>query len=261
MVVADLHLHTSNSDGTLTLDRIPTVAKQAGLQAVAITDHDRIHPDLSEPLEVIDGVTVIHGIELRVSPETIDQEVDLLGYGVHRTDSLESLVDRLQTNRKARAQQIIDRVDTRLGIDLPIEPHDGIGRPHIARAIASVTDFSYQDAFDELIGTGCPCYVPRDIPSFGEGRSILAEACGLVGLAHPLRYRDPQAAISLCADLDAIERFYPYTRTVNLDTIDEAVERYELIITGGSDAHDESLGITGLDQAHFDAFLDALPLP
>mgnify|MGYP000459968079 CR=1 FL=1 len=82
MVVADLHVHTPNSDGTLTLDRVPTVARAAGLEAVAITDHDRTHPDLDAPVSTRDGVDVIHGIELRVEAGPDADEVVLdLGTG------------------------------------------------------------------------------------------------------------------------------------------------------------------------------------
>jgi predicted metal-dependent phosphoesterase TrpH len=65
-VIADLHVHTTNSDGGLELSELPSAARRAGLEAVAVTDHDRIHPDLDGPVTAMGGVTVVHGIELRV---------------------------------------------------------------------------------------------------------------------------------------------------------------------------------------------------
>ncbi len=257
MVVADLHVHTDNSDGTLTLETLPTAAERAGLSAVAVTDHDRLHPELSTPVADISGLTVVHGIELRVEVDA-GFRVDLLAYGARRTDELLAIVERLQTDRIERGRAIIDRVESRLGVELPIEPRAGIGRPHIASAIADVTELSVEDAFAELIGDDCPCYVARDVPSFEEGRRILESACGLVGLAHPLRYDDVDAALSLCAELDAVERFYPYERSVDHRPVDRAIERYDLVATGGSDAHDETLGRAGLDLEQYRRFRSSL---
>ena len=256
MVVADLHVHTTNSDGALTLSTLPDAAKRAGVEAVAITDHDRTHPELSTPVAHVDGVTVVHGIELRV--ETAGERLDLLGYGVERTDDLDSLVESLQADRIERGRRIIESVEERLGVELPIEPREGLGRPHIARAVAEVTDYEYGEVFEELIGEDGPCFVARDIPSFETGRSVLADACGIVGLAHPYRYDDPEAALEYCAELDAVERFYPYGREVDSRPVERAIEAYDLLATGGSDAHDETLGTAGLDREEYRRFRAAL---
>ncbi|MFU1781306.1 PHP domain-containing protein [Haloarcula japonica] len=256
MVVADLHVHTTRSDGTLTLDAVPAAAERAGVEIVAVTDHDRLQPALDGPVTERDGVWLLHGIELRV--ETEAQRLDLLGYGVDPTEELRAECTRIQRNRRERGARIIECVEDRLGVSLPVEPRDGLGRPHIARAIAEVSDYTFQGAFDELIGDDCPCYVPREVPSFERGCAVLSDACGLVGLAHPFRYPDTAAALSKCASLDAVERWYPYGRTVDDSVVDDAVERYDLVPTGGSDAHGETLGDTGLDAAAWDQVKTAL---
>jgi len=251
MVVADLHVHTTNSDGTFTLDTLPQAAEEAGVAAVAVTDHDRLHPELSDPISDCDGTTVIHGIELRVEAAT--QRLDLLGYGARRTDRLAGLVDRLQENRIERARRIVDCVEDRLGVALDVEFEPGVGRPHIARAIdESDADLGYGEAFEELIGDGRPCFVARDIPSFEEGREILVDSCAVVGLAHPFRYDDPQAAIDLAADLDAIEVPYPYGEPVDVSPAAEAARREGLLVTGGSDAHGDTVGEEGLDREAYE---------
>ncbi|MFO7927206.1 MAG: PHP domain-containing protein [Halobacteriota archaeon] len=256
MVVADLHVHTTNSDGSLTLETLPAAAEDADVSAVAITDHDRLHPELSTPVATIGGVTVVHGIELRVAADEL--QVDLLGYGARRTPALEALIQRLQADRIERGREIIARVEDRLGVELPVESRAGLGRPHIAEAIAAVSEYDYADAFEELIGDGCPCYVPRAIPQFSEGVDVLAGACGLVSLAHPYRYDDVGAALELCSELDAVERLYPYGREVDPRPIERAMERYDLIATGGSDAHGETLGLAGLDADAYRRFRAAL---
>ncbi|MFC6906749.1 PHP domain-containing protein [Halalkalicoccus tibetensis] len=260
-IYADLHVHTTNSDGELVLDEIPAVATEADIAAVAVTDHDRIHPELDAPLVRIDGIDVIHGIELRVEVGTLSERIDLLGYGVTESPALCAELDRLQTDRKTRGARIIELVERKLGITLNMEVHEGIGRPHIAYAIDahSETDLSYQDAFDELIGANGPCYVPREVPSFKRGVSLLSEACGVVSLAHPYRYNDPEAVLELATQLDAMEYCYPYSTSNTACCSDHdlrMVERHGLLITGGSDAHNKDLGQAGLTKAEYERLLD-----
>lgn len=252
-LTADLHLHTTASDGQLTVDTLPAAAKAASLSWVAVTDHDLVHPELTAPVTVRDGITIIRGIELRV--KTATQRLDLLGYGVEPTTALTAELDRLQANRINRAREIIDRVESHVGVEIDLEPHPGVGRPHIARAIdASDTPYDYNQAFAELIGNDCPCYVPREITPVETGIELLRDACRLVGLAHPLRYDNPKKALELTADLDAVERYYPYGQTVDTTLVDRAIERHDLLATGGSDAHDEQLGNAGLSQSQFEEF-------
>ncbi len=251
MVVADLHVHTTNSDGTLTLETLPAAAERAGLDAVAVTDHDRYHPELERPVTDLDGLELIHGIELRV--EADGERVDLLGYGLRRTEGLTELVADLQENRIERAREIVGRVEDRLGVELNVELERGVGRPHIARAVAeSDHHYGYDDAFEHLIGNGGPCYVARDIPLFEEGVARLTEACGVVGLAHPFRYDDPAAALALTEHLDAVEVPYPYGNGVDTGAAEQAADRHDLLVTGGTDAHQETLGVTGLDREAYD---------
>ncbi len=251
MVVADLHVHTTNSDGTLTLSTLPEAAVRAGVEAVAVTDHDRVHPDLDRPLTSFDGIEIVHGIELGVTTGAL--RVDLLGYGVRRSERLQELLETVQANRVERARQIVARVEDRLGVELDIDVEPGIHRTHIAHAIdRSDAPYDYRRARDELIGDGCPCHVSRTVPGFDRGRRVLSEACALVGLAHPLRYPDPERALALSADLDAVELAYPYDRAVDVEPVVAAIDDHDLVPTGGSDAHDDRLGRAGVDRSTYD---------
>jgi predicted metal-dependent phosphoesterase TrpH len=262
-VYADLHVHTDVSDGTMSLDEVPAAAVRAGVSVVGLTDHDRVHPGIEAPVVRRDAdgetVTLVRGIELRVDAGF--SRVDLLGYGAERTSDLDATVETIQRNRKKRGRAIVEAVETRLGVDLEVEVREGMGRPHVARAVADHpdVDMNFRDAFAELIGDDGPCYVAREIPSFEEGRAVLSAACGLVGLAHPLRYDDPEAALALCADLDAVERSYPYDFPADLDPVERAVEDYDLLVTGGSDAHDDRLGLAGLTRSEFAPVREQLP--
>jgi predicted metal-dependent phosphoesterase TrpH len=256
MVYADLHVHTTHSDGEMSLSDVPTAAREAGVSVVAITDHDRIHPDLDAPVTQREGVTLVRGIELRV--ETGDQRVDLLGYGVTPTPALERELDRLQRDRVERGRAIVVNVEDRLGVDLDVDISEGIGRPHIARAIDEHPDsgHDYEDAFDELIGSDCDCFVAREVTPFDRGRELLSAASNLVSLAHPLRYPDPLAALALTEHLDGVERFYPYGDAVDVRPVEHAIAKHDLVGTGGSDAHEDTLGVAGLSESGFRTIRD-----
>ncbi|WP_435100511.1 PHP domain-containing protein [Halorubrum sp. N11] len=257
-IVADLHAHTTVSDGTMTADELVDVARDAGLDWVAITDHDRVHPDVGAPVVERDGVRVVRGIELRVDAGF--ERLDLLGYGVEHTDALDVEIDRLQADREQRGAAIVDCVEDRLGVDLGIEPRPGLGRPHIARAIdESSTPYDYADAFDGLIGHDDPCYVAREVTELERGVELLRDACAIVGLAHPFRYDDVDAALNVARDLDAVERFYPYGRAVDDAKVERVAAESDLLLTGGTDAHERTLAEAGLPAEAFAPVRDRLP--
>jgi predicted metal-dependent phosphoesterase TrpH len=249
MVVADLHAHTTVSDGLLTLDDVPAAARRSGVEAVALTDHDRYHPGLDRPVTDLDGVTVVRGIELRADAGF--ERVDLLGYGLHETEELAAECDRIQRDRVERGRKIVERVEAETGASLDVEFGPGLGRPDVARAIErSDAPYDYQGAFEHLIGNDGPCFVARDVPDVSTAVDLLTDACDLVGLAHPFRYDDPERALALCGDhdLDAVERFYPYDDDPDPTPVDRVVADHDLLVTGGSDAHETTLGVAGLDR-------------
>ncbi|WP_434520981.1 PHP domain-containing protein [Halorubrum sp. AS12] len=262
-VVADLHAHTTVSDGTLTLEEVPAAAHEADVDWVAVTDHDRIHPGLDAPVVERDGVRIVRGIELRVDAGF--ERLDLLGYGVEHTDALAAEIDRLQRDRRERGAAILDAVEERLGVDLDVEPRAGLGRPHIARAIdESDAPYDYARAFDELIGNDGPCYVAREVTPLDEGLDLLADACALVGLAHPFRYERVDEALAVAREspaIDVVERFYPYGRAVDDARIDRVAAESDLLRTGGTDAHERTLGEAGLTRSAFEPVRERLPEP
>jgi len=259
MVYADLHVHTTRSDGTLAPGDVAEVARASGLGAVAVTDHER--PPLGPPVEVRDGLSVIGGVELRVEADF--GRVDLLGYGVEPTEALLAELERLQANRIERGRDIVRRVEAELGIELSLTLEEGLGRPDVARAVARhpETDYTVDGVFEDLIGNDGPCYVARDVPSFSEGVRLLSASSDVVSLAHPLRYPDPEAALELVADLDAVEYRYPYDGDPSLAPVERAIEAHDALATGGTDAHGTELGLAGLSREAFSPLASRLGLP
>ncbi|PSP55576.1 PHP domain-containing protein [Halobacteriales archaeon QS_1_67_19] len=261
-VFADLHVHTTNSDGRMELSELPAAARDADVSVVAVTDHDRLHPELPTPVTAFEGVTVVHGIELRVETDA-GQRVDLLGYGATPTPDLVEELERIQTDRKERGRRLIENVEAELGIELDLEAREGLGRPHVARAVVDRADSDYEDpdaVFADLLGDGRSCFVPRDVTEFEEGVELLENACGLVGLAHPYRYDDPEAALELTEHLDAVERYYPYDEEVDPRPVERAIAEHDLIPTGGTDAHGAVVGEAGLSKPEYRHFRSSVNL-
>lgn len=256
-VSADLHVHTRRSDGAVDVADLPARAAAAGLDAVAITDHDRL-PPAEGPRGRVDGVEVIPGIELRVE-QASGQRVDLLAYGLERTDALATRLEALQRNRIERAARMVGRLEATLEVAIDLDLERGVGRPHVAEAAAAASGLSTETLFAEYIGDDGPCYVSRDIPGFEEGRGLLTDAAELVVLAHPFRYDDVEDALAAAEHLDGVEYWYPYGRTVDTDRLDVHLERAGGIATGGSDAHTASaIGTCGVDADAFEAVADAV---
>lgn len=256
-VLADLHVHTENSDGLVTLDEIPDICKENNLEAIAITDHDRTHPKLNSPIKIINGIEIISGLELRV--ETDDsQRLDILGYGVEPNNSMKDMLNKIQQDRINRSYEMIDRIEKRTGVRVDVDVSDNTGRPHIAQAISenSDLDYDYNEAFDDLIGSDCYAYVSRDIPSFNEGVRLMNKCCHHTSLAHPFRYDNPISALKYSKELDCLEYNYIYDTDIDSEYDDIAIQWFDLGITGGSDSHDiESIGSCGLSEDEYRNFL------
>lgn len=251
-VVADLHVHSSRSDGAVAPAEVPEIARRVGLEAVAITDHDRL-PPLEAPVVSRGDVEVVGGIELRVEAGDVGR-VDLLGLGVTPTGPLEGEIERIQTDRMRRALAMRDRLADTLDVDLDVPIGPGVGRPHLAAAVAERTDLDVAAVFERYIGEDGPCYVAREVPSFDRGRELLGAACEVVVLAHPLRYDDPEGALERCGELDGFEAEYPYDADVDRTPLERARERPHAVETGGSDAHTaDAIGTVGLGRGAYDA--------
>lgn len=266
IIAADLHSHTTRSDGTTERSEIASIASDRGLEAIAITDHDQFQPDMDAPIVHENGVDIVHGIELRVSVDELDERIDLLGYGVRETPELKEVTEVVKNNRKTRIGRMLELIEEETGVVLDYEPTTTSGRPHVARAIeeSDELEYSYEEAFDLLIGDDCPCYTQRKIPTFEDGLEALRTACTFVSLAHPYRYEYPRAVLKLAKQLDGVECIYPYDniedwKTLGLD--ETAVEWFDLTMTGGSDAHEpEDIGKAGLLSEHYEQFLEAANL-
>ncbi len=189
---ADLHGHTVNSDGELTVLEIIEEAKNKGLDIYAITDHDCFKGAdeayfLSKNSDI--GINIIYGIEL--STYRNSESVHILGYFKDRIENtpLNELLINQSRLRKERAYKMFDLLEEKFGIVL--DRNEIESRPSMTRGTMAnlIIDAGYKytkgEIFSKLIGVGCPCYLPSSKLETKEGIMIIKESGGIAVLANP----------------------------------------------------------------------------
>ncbi|NQT30653.1 MAG: PHP domain-containing protein [Candidatus Saganbacteria bacterium] len=246
---ADLHIHTTFSDGTNTPEEIVKLAKKAGLTTIAITDHDGVDgilPAQKNGSEI--GVEVIAGIEL--TTETTDTEIHILGYFIDRQNpKLLSATTKIREDRCKRVFKICEKLK-KLGIDLDpkkvlsISGEGAPGRPHVARAMLDagyIKDF--KEAFRGYIEFNGPAYVSHYKLSAKEAIDLIRDAGGVAVYGHPaVSNCDDVIPDLVAAGLAGIEAYYSTHRPAQTEHYLKLAEKYGLLVTGGSDYHGERVG-------------------
>jgi 3',5'-nucleoside bisphosphate phosphatase len=245
----DLHLHTTASDGRLPPSALVTLAAQVGLDVMSVTDHDTI-AGLAEAREAAAsrGIRLVDGIEMTAIDD--GRDVHVLGYFFDPEDG--TFNQFLRTQRLARVERVyeIARRLASLGCAIDVEallravPGDSgrsVGRPAVADAlVAAGHAVDRRDAFDRLLASGRPAFVPRRGPDVAEVVATIAAAGGIASLAHPgLMGVDERIPGYAAVGLSAIEVRH---RDHNED--DEAryrslAQQLGLAVSGGSDFHGE----------------------
>ncbi|SHK95025.1 PHP domain-containing protein [Rhodothermus profundi] len=241
---ADLHLHTSCSDGQLTPSELVRRAQRAGLYCIAITDHDTIE-GLAEAQQTAArwGMQIVPGVELSV--QVADEEVHLLGYFFDPAHPV--LQEALAAYRRAREQRLATMIERlhRSGVPLSMEQVQAVvgegvpGRPHVARAlVAAGYAASYAEAFQRYLLPHGPAYVPKPAWTAAEAVAVLHEAGGIAVLAHPGEHlQDRTFRALLAAGLDGIEVVHPAHSYYLMQHYRQVARDFGLIETGGSDYH------------------------
>ncbi|HEX3717666.1 MAG TPA: PHP domain-containing protein [Verrucomicrobiae bacterium] len=246
---ADLHLHTLFSDGTFTPEELARRGGQAGLMAMALTDHDTIEgcPRMAAACELL-GIEFIPGAEL--TAEYHDNEVHLLGYflNIHHPRLLGE-IKRFQTVRQNRIREMADKLN-QLNVPLQAETVFELanchspGRPHVARALVQegLCD-SLEEAFERFLKKGRPAWVPKHKISALDAIELIHEAGGLAVMAHPGLNRNDDAIPELAGlGLDGLECFHTKHTPSASQRYLQMAGRLKLAVTGGSDCHGFSKG-------------------
>lgn len=241
---ADLHIHSNASDGILSPSEIVKIAKNLGLSAISITDHDTIN-GLDEAISTSKKIRLdfIPGIEL--SSESEDWDIHILGYFIdHHSKELREYLKNLQNKRKIRAKKIVNNLKN-AGIKIEFEQvareshGESIGRPHLARTLVKLGYVdSVQKAFHVFLKRDGPYYVKKYTIYPDEVIKILLKASAIPVLAHPLSNSNIDFIASLVKiGLMGIEVYYPGYNRFEINKLIEIADRYGLIKTGGTDFH------------------------
>jgi predicted metal-dependent phosphoesterase TrpH len=187
----DLHTHSTASDGTQSPAGVVASAAAAGLDVLALTDHDTTSGwDEAAAAALLHRIVLVRGIEVSCQHEGVS--IHLLGY-LHDPGSpgLLAELDRARQSREMRAQRIVER----LSADVPlswddvlehIEPGATIGRPHIADAmVAKGIVASRELAFATYLGEGSPYFAPHYAPGPVQAVNLVRAAGGVAVMAHP----------------------------------------------------------------------------
>lgn len=246
----DLHTHTIYSDGTFAPARVVELARERGLDAIAITDHDTVDGLAeAEAAAARAGVELIPGIEF----STVYQGngVHVLCYYMDRDDpSLVAELGRLREDRFTRGERMVQKLQ---GLGYPVSFEQvrriarggNIVRPHVAEALveAGVVP-TVKDAFsDELIGSGGRAYVEKHALHPVDALRLVHAAGGVCVLAHPGTFREtrpvPESLIAemAAAGLDGIEAAHPEHDAEVERRYVRIAERLGLFWTGSSDCH------------------------
>ncbi len=255
MKSVDLHTHTSKSDGSYTPTRLVDYAIEKGLLAVAITDHDSIE-GLDEALshaaslkaQGLPSVEVVPGIEFSTKYEK--QDVHIVGlYISYDSDAFRTALDGFVNSRVNRNIKMCQNL-REAGIDISYEklqamyPEAVITRAHYA---AYLLENGYvksrQDAFAMYLGDHTKYFVPREKVTPTQAIKLILTAGGIPILAHPPLYhmgkdRLDTLVSSLKADgLMGIEAFYSTYTNQDVRDMMGLANRYDLLLSGGSDFH------------------------
>lgn len=240
----DLHLHSTYSDGTDSPETLLKLAREIGLKAIAITDHDNIGGYFkAREFLAKDDLELITGVELSCGKS--GEDIHILGYLFDPdAEVMTDALNELRRRRNRRGAQMLNRLE-KLGISIPPEMLDeiagesAIARPHIADALVRVgMAKTYNEAFDKYIGNDCPGYVAKKNLLPVEAISMIHEAGGLAVLAHPalcntIRYVDEFVKYGL----DGIEVYHSRHNSAVMRRFTEIAKKYHLLISGGSDYH------------------------
>jgi predicted metal-dependent phosphoesterase TrpH len=245
----DLHTHSSVSDGTESPAELVAAAVDAGLDVVALTDHDSTAGwDSAFEAARGTGLTVLPGIEL--STQLDYASVHVLGYLIDRTDpALVAAMEGIREERLHRAEAMVSRIaaDYALSWDdvlAQTTPGATVGRPHIADALVArghVPDRSA--AFASILHWRGGYYRPHEAPPPVEGVRLIAEAGGAPVIAHPggrgpdRLFTDQRIAKLVDAGLFGLEVNHRDNPPASRPRWADLASRFGLVATGASDYH------------------------
>ena len=250
---ADLHLHTTASDGRLSPQEMVQTAANLGLTVIVITDHDTVKGVESalEAAKNFPNLLVVPGVE--INTDVPNGEVHVLGYFIDYHDP--EFLNTLEELRDARYNRGLKMVAKLADLGIHLEWNSvlekageaPVGRPHIAQALLERGYISnMKEAFIKYIGRDGVAYAERKKLTPAQAATLISKAKGLPFLAHPADIENLDSFIQELkgAGLVGIEIYYANYTPEKIAHLEELAETYNLNKSGGSDYHgfDETVG-------------------
>ena len=258
LIKADLHMHSTASDGVFAPDELMRRAAGMGFTHVALTDHDSMAGlALARETAQALGMTLIDGVELSCGAQ---KEIHVLGYGFDpQNEALGAFCRERVCQREARTQAMVKRL---CELGKPIEmsrvremARGVMGRPHVARALVEAGHvLSVSEAFDRYLKPGKPAYVPKEDVKVSEAVRLIRDAGGVAVLAHPMELKMGDAMLeSLIGEwksqgLEGVEVYHPSAQNNHASFLKHLAQKENMLVTGGSDFHGEAVRKTGIGE-------------
>lgn len=244
----DLHNHTFYSDGKYSPEELVLRAKRNGVDVFALTDHDSVFGcDEIEKIGKEHGIMVIKGMELSTyyKGESI-HIVALFKNNIIPQNLIEFSYNHLES-RKLRAIKMMENIKEiyglKMDIDELIKKSKIITRANMLRHLMKYNDMTREEAAP-YISKESKAFIPSTKMSVEEGLKLLRDSNTVVILAHPCLYKEEYLDEILPLGFDGIEVKYPSPKN-NEVVIRKYQEKYNLLISAGSDCHGEGDGIVG----------------
>lgn len=242
MIKADMHIHSTVSDGSYTMEEIVKMAEERGLDAIAITDHDTLSHAAKLPKS--EKIKVIAGIEISAYDYEKDYRVHILGYGIKHPDIVEQVVHPTLEARHANSMRQIEILNENgYAIDRERMPKaDGtyIYKQHIMDWLVSqgkVNEMFGEFYYSTFKNNGI-CHFDIEYLNPVVAVKAIKEAGGYAVLAHSGQQQNFELIPQLVqAGLDGLELNHHANSEKDKEIIRKYAEQYGLFLTGGSDCH------------------------
>lgn len=268
MKYADLHIHSSYSDGSLKPEKIIELARRRNVKCISITDHNSIVSQYITKKQVED-LEIIPGIE--ISTKFKEYEIHILGYYFDiENESLINALDSLYQKRIGRVEVILNKLK-KIGInigleELLIDKDMSIGRGNIAEVMIKKEYVSnHKEAFNKYLAEGKYAFIEGEKLEYRQVIKLIHASGGIAVLAHPGKIYRSIMIQDIIKELkmygiDGIEVYHPSHSREEINYFYNIGKKYNLLITGGSDFHkiekeEKNIGDYGIDENLFNKIL------
>lgn len=266
MIYADLHTHTNHSDGTHEIRDVLEMAKQKGIQAIAITDHDTInHYDEVQSIGQELGLETIRGVEMSCYDDEVDKKIHVVGLWLNDdAPHVEALCNETLRCRDHYHRQLIQQFQTK-GYDITYadakkySPYNIVFKMHIFLAfVEKYPELMSKEKYIELFASPTTKSVDSQMGyvDIKEGIQAIQKDGGVAIIAHPCAYHNYEEIKKYVGyGLQGIEISHPSMKEKDYVLTNELAKCYHLVKSGGSDFHDvhmTQMGTHGLTKEQYE---------